>query len=241
MPEKVRIALDAMGGDYGPPSCWPEPRSRSNATPRSNTSWSAIARLSSHCLARRHGLRAASRLVHTDRRGEDERKAEPGAPPWPVEIIHVDGHRCGEERRCRRGGFGREYRRADGDGEISPQDDGRASSGRQSPRCGRPCAASRSCSIVGATIGADAKHLVDFAVMGGAMARVLFDLDRPTIGLLNIGVEEVKGLEEVREAGASCVRRRDATSNMSASSRATISARERWMSWSPRVLPAISP
>ena len=54
---------------------------------------------------------------------------------------------------------------------------------------------------VGATIGADAQHLVDLAAMGGAMARVLFDLERPTIGLLNIGVEEVKGLEEVREAG----------------------------------------
>jgi glycerol-3-phosphate acyltransferase PlsX len=33
------------------------------------------------------------------------------------------------------------------------------------------------------------------------MARVLFDLDRPTVGLLNIGVEEAKGLEEVRRAG----------------------------------------
>ena len=33
------------------------------------------------------------------------------------------------------------------------------------------------------------------------MARVLFDLARPTVGLLNIGVEEVKGQEEVREAG----------------------------------------
>ena len=54
---------------------------------------------------------------------------------------------------------------------------------------------------VGATIGADAKHLVDMAVMGGAMARVLFDLERPTVGLLNIGVEEAKGLEPVREAG----------------------------------------
>ena len=54
---------------------------------------------------------------------------------------------------------------------------------------------------VGATIGGDAQHLVDLATMGGAMARVLFDLDRPTVGLLNIGVEEVKGLEEVREAG----------------------------------------
>jgi glycerol-3-phosphate acyltransferase PlsX len=30
---------------------------------------------------------------------------------------------------------------------------------------------------------------------------VLFDLERPSVGLLNIGVEEVKGLESVREAG----------------------------------------
>jgi phosphate acyltransferase len=53
---------------------------------------------------------------------------------------------------------------------------------------------------VGATIGADAQQLFDFAVMGGAMARALFDMERPTVGLLNIGVEEVKGLEQVREA-----------------------------------------
>ena len=31
--------------------------------------------------------------------------------------------------------------------------------------------------------------------------RILFGIDRPTVGLLNIGVEEVKGLEQVREAG----------------------------------------
>ena len=54
---------------------------------------------------------------------------------------------------------------------------------------------------VGATIGADAQQLIDFAMMGGAMARALFGLDRPTVGLLNIGVEEVKGQDEIREAG----------------------------------------
>jgi glycerol-3-phosphate acyltransferase PlsX len=53
----------------------------------------------------------------------------------------------------------------------------------------------------GATIGADAQQLFDFAVMGGAMARALFDIPQPTVGLLNIGVEEMKGLEPVREAG----------------------------------------
>ena len=54
---------------------------------------------------------------------------------------------------------------------------------------------------VGATINADAQQLVDFAMMGGAMARALLDVARPSVGLLNIGVEEMKGLEEVRVAG----------------------------------------
>jgi glycerol-3-phosphate acyltransferase PlsX len=54
---------------------------------------------------------------------------------------------------------------------------------------------------VGATIGVDAEQLVNFAVMGEAMARSVFLIDRPTVGLLNIGVEEVKGNEVVRDAG----------------------------------------
>ena len=53
---------------------------------------------------------------------------------------------------------------------------------------------------LGATIGGDAHHLMALAVMGSAMASVLFDLERPTVGLLNIGVEEIKGGEEIREA-----------------------------------------
>ncbi len=54
---------------------------------------------------------------------------------------------------------------------------------------------------VGATIGADSQQLVDFSMMGAAMARALFGIERPTVGLLNIGVEEVKGQDEIREAG----------------------------------------
>ncbi|MFZ4531054.1 MAG: phosphate acyltransferase PlsX, partial [Alsobacter sp.] len=54
---------------------------------------------------------------------------------------------------------------------------------------------------VGATIGADARHLVDLAIMGSAMARIVFDIERPTVGLLNVGVEEIKGVEEVKTAG----------------------------------------
>ena len=53
---------------------------------------------------------------------------------------------------------------------------------------------------VGANIGADARMLVDLAVMGSAMARIVLDIEQPTVGLLNVGVEEIKGLEEVKAA-----------------------------------------
>jgi phosphate acyltransferase len=53
---------------------------------------------------------------------------------------------------------------------------------------------------VGATIDDNALQLVDFAILGAALARSLFDQESPTIGLLNVGTEEVKGLDHVKEA-----------------------------------------
>jgi glycerol-3-phosphate acyltransferase PlsX len=55
---------------------------------------------------------------------------------------------------------------------------------------------------VGANVDTDARQLVDFALMGEAYARVVLALDRPSVGLLNIGAEEVKGNDEVRDAAA---------------------------------------
>jgi glycerol-3-phosphate acyltransferase PlsX len=54
---------------------------------------------------------------------------------------------------------------------------------------------------MGATIGADAKQLVDYAILGSALARCLFDDDSPSVGLLNVGAEEGKGLDYINEAG----------------------------------------
>jgi glycerol-3-phosphate acyltransferase PlsX len=53
---------------------------------------------------------------------------------------------------------------------------------------------------VGANAGSDAQQLVDFAVMGEAFARAIFGIERPTVGLLNIGEEEMKGIESVKQA-----------------------------------------
>jgi glycerol-3-phosphate acyltransferase PlsX len=53
---------------------------------------------------------------------------------------------------------------------------------------------------VGANVENDAQQLVDFAVMGEAFARAVLGLERPTVGLLNVGAEDVKGHEAVKSA-----------------------------------------
>ncbi len=55
---------------------------------------------------------------------------------------------------------------------------------------------------VGANVGASARQLADFALMGASMARALFGLPSPKVGLLNIGVEEIKGVEAIKQAHA---------------------------------------
>ena len=53
---------------------------------------------------------------------------------------------------------------------------------------------------VGANVGATALQLVSSSMMGAAMAGAVFNRRSPRVALLNIGVEEVKGLEEVKRA-----------------------------------------
>lgn len=53
---------------------------------------------------------------------------------------------------------------------------------------------------LGANLTCDARNLVEFAVMGEVFARTVFGLPAPTIGLLNVGSEEQKGVERIRQA-----------------------------------------
>lgn len=53
---------------------------------------------------------------------------------------------------------------------------------------------------VGANVDCDAARLVEFAVLGEAFHRAAHGVERPIIGLLNVGSEDIKGHEEVREA-----------------------------------------
>ncbi len=53
---------------------------------------------------------------------------------------------------------------------------------------------------LGANTECDARNLMQFAVMGAAYARTMLDLESPRVALLNIGSEDQKGTEEIRDA-----------------------------------------
>jgi glycerol-3-phosphate acyltransferase PlsX len=200
MPQNVRIALDAMGGDYGAPVVVAGAGISLDRHPDTEFVMVGDRAVLEGLLADRPALRAASRIVHTDVavRMDDKPSQALRHGRWKSSMwMAIDA-----------------VKKGDADVAVSAGNTGalmamakfhlKTMAGIDRPAIAALWPTLRGESIVldvGATIGADATHLVDLAVMGGAMARVLFDLERPTIGLLNIGVEEVKGLEEVREAG----------------------------------------
>ncbi len=53
---------------------------------------------------------------------------------------------------------------------------------------------------VGANVEASERELVGFAIMGEAFFRALTGKQKPTVGLLNVGAEELKGHETIRRA-----------------------------------------
>ena len=200
MPNKVRIALDAMGGDHGASVVVPGAALALARHPDSEFVLFGNAAMVEPLLKQHAALAAVSRLVHTDVAVTMDEKPSQALRHgrWKSSMwLAIDAVKKGEA-----------------DVAVSAGNTGALMAMakfhlRTMPGIARPAIAAlwptlRGESIVldlGATIGADARHLVDLAVMGGAMAQVLFDLERPTIGLLNIGVEEVKGLDQVREAG----------------------------------------
>jgi phosphate acyltransferase len=199
MPQKVRIALDAMGGDVGAAVVIPGAAISLVRHPDTEFLLFGDSALINTQLDTHPALKAVSRVVHTDvavsmhdKPSQALRRGRKTSSMW----LAVDAVKKGEA-----------------DVAVSAGNTGALMAMarlnlRMLPGIDRPAIAAVWPTIrgetvvldVGASIGADAQHLVALAVMGSAMARVLFDLERPTVGLLNIGVEEVKGVEEVREA-----------------------------------------
>ena len=200
MPHKVRIALDAMGGDHGAAVVVPGAELSLQRHPDIEFLLFGDRAELEPLLVARPNLKAASDLVHTDvvvqmhdKPSQALRKGRRRSSMW----LAVDAVKKGEaDVAVSAGNTGALMAMA--------KIDLRTMAGIERPAIAAIWPTLRGRSIVldlGASIGADAGNLVDMAAMGSAMAGVLFGLDRPTVGLLNIGVEEVKGLEDVREAG----------------------------------------
>jgi glycerol-3-phosphate acyltransferase PlsX len=200
MPQKVRIALDAMGGDHGASVVVPGAALSLMRHPDTEFLLFGDRNTVEPLLAAHPALLAVSRVIHTEVAVPMDAKPSQALRQgrWKSSMwLTLDAVKKGEA-----------------DIAVSAGNTGalmamakfnlRTMAGIDRPAIAALWPTLRGESIVldvGASIGADANHLVDLAAMGSAMARVLFDLERPTVGLLNIGVEEVKGLENVREAG----------------------------------------
>ena len=200
MADKVRIALDAMGGDHGPGVVVAGAELALSRHPDTEFLLFGNSSLIAPLLDARPQLKARSRLTHTEVavRMEDKPSQALRYGRWKSSMwLSIDA-----------------VKKGDADMAVSAGNTGALMAMskfnlKTLPGIERPAIAAlwptlRGESIVldvGASIGADADHLVDLALMGAATARILFGLPRPTVGLLNIGVEEAKGLEQVREAG----------------------------------------
>ncbi len=55
---------------------------------------------------------------------------------------------------------------------------------------------------LGANVDSKAEHLLQFAIMGSVLATAVDNIDAPRVGLLNIGEEDIKGNEQVKQAAA---------------------------------------
>jgi phosphate acyltransferase len=199
MNNEVRIALDAMGGDRGPSVVVPGAAIALVRRPDVTFSLYGDEKIIGQLLEAHPALAKKTRVIHsdvsikmTDKPSQALRAGRRSSSMWQA----TDAVKKGEA-----------------DFVVSAGNTGALMTMakvclRTMPQIDRPALAAmwptlRGESIVldvGATIGADAQHLIDLAIMGSAMARICFDIESPTVGLLNVGVEEIKGLEEVKAA-----------------------------------------
>jgi glycerol-3-phosphate acyltransferase PlsX len=200
MSKSVRISLDAMGGDHGPSVVVPGAALALERHPGTRFLIYGDQAVMAPLLDARPALKAATELRHTDVSIRMDDK--------PSQALRVGRNKSSMWRAIQA------VRDGEADACVSAGNTGALMAMamfclKTMPQIERPAIAAiwptvRGESIVldvGASIGADASHYVNLAVLGAAMARIVFDVPRPTVGLLNVGREEIKGIEAVKEAG----------------------------------------
>lgn len=200
MPKTRTLALDAMGGDFGPEVVVPGAAISLERHPELQFMLFGEEGRIANTLEKHPELKARSTIVHTDQTVSMDAKPSQalrrgkGTSMWQA----LDAVKQGEARAA-----------------VSAGNTGALMAMakfifRPMPGIERPAIAAlwpttnAECIVldVGANIGATARQLADFALLGSAMGRALFHIEKPTVGLLNVGVEEVKGDGIVKDAHA---------------------------------------
>lgn len=195
----VRIAVDAMGGDHGPPVMIEGAAEALRRQPDCRFVFFGREPEIAPLLAARPTLAARASVHHTD---------------VAVQMTDKPSQALRAGRRTSSMWLAIEaVKKGDADVAVSAGNTGalmamakvclRTTHGIDRPAIAALWPTLRGRSVVldvGATIGADARFLVELAIMGAAMARVVLALERPTVGLLNVGTEEIKGLDAIKAA-----------------------------------------
>ncbi|MEH2554096.1 glycerol-3-phosphate acyltransferase PlsX [Bradyrhizobium algeriense] len=183
MPEKIRIALDCMGGDFGAPVALAG--AELSLKRLSNVEFLAFGDLATvePLITTRPQLHRLTRIVHSEVVIRMDQK--------PAEAL-----RHGRSKSSMALAIDA-IKRKEADFAISAGNTGalmalakiklRTTDGIARPALAALWPSLKGETVVldlGASIGADAEHLFNLAVMGGAMARTALKIDRPTVGML---------------------------------------------------------
>jgi glycerol-3-phosphate acyltransferase PlsX len=191
------ISIDAMGGDHGPSALVPGVARAAETVPDLrfilHGDEETLAAVVAKCrpLQGRYEIRHAERVIATDEKPAQAMRRGKGTSMWAA----IDSVKSGEAEAAVSAGntgalmaISKLLLRTVGEVRPPLVVDWPGEGGVTTVL------------DVGANLDCDAKRLLEFAVLGEAFHRAVHGVAHPTIGILNVGAEDQKGHEEVREA-----------------------------------------
>ncbi len=200
MPDSHTIALDAMGGDFGPAAVVPAAALALKQQPGMKFIFVGDERRIKPLIQKERALAKASEIIHTDKVISSDEKPSAALRNGRQSSMRlaIDAVREGRAQ-----------------GIVSAGNTGALMATaklvlRCLPGIERPAIASVMPGMngdtvmldLGANVVCDEHMLVQFAVLGAVYARAVKGIENPTVGLLNVGTEDMKGNDQVRAAAA---------------------------------------